>query len=131
MTHAIARLGMNLLLCSVAMPAIAIQLEQTAQAGALAATPAQPNILQPGEQELQAENRFVVFTGEEINENKRELKEPVQRVVLRAEQRAQLVSQNAGVERVNGLDPPTEQKLIELLTDQQLDRLVQMHVKPG
>lgn len=130
MTHAIARLGMNLLLCSVAMPAMAIQPEQTAQAGALAAAPAEPNIIQHGEQGLKAENRFVLFTGEEINEFERRLKDPEQRVVLRAEQRAQMVSQNAGVGRVIGLDPATEQKLIELLTDQQMDRLDQMHVGP-
>ncbi len=51
-------------------------------------------------------------------------------MALRAEQRAAVVSQNAGVGRLVGLDPATEQKLIELLTDQQMERLDQMHVQP-
>jgi hypothetical protein len=74
---------------------------------------------------------FVI--GDQANEFARQMKErladPEQRVALRAEQRAAVVSQNAGVGRLVGLDPDTEQKLIELLTDQQIKRLEQMYVR--
>jgi hypothetical protein len=116
MTHAVARLGMNLVLCAVAIPAIA------------AAEPP------PGEEGGTVQNRLMFVTGDEANEIARRMKErfadPEQRVALRAEQRAAVVSQNAGVGRLVGLDPVMEQKLIELLTDQQMQRLKQMHVQP-
>jgi hypothetical protein len=132
---------MNLLMCSVAMPAIAAQSEQTPQPGAVPPTPAATHapftVLQHGSSNvLQGEvrNRRVFATGDQVNEYVQRLKErltdPEQRVALRAEQRAELMSQHAGVGRLVGLDPATEQKLIELLTDQQMERLDQMHVQP-
>ncbi|WP_129647874.1 hypothetical protein [Peristeroidobacter agariperforans] len=158
MTLSVARLGMNLLLCSVAIPAIAAQSEQTSPPGAVppppAATHAPLTIVEHSssnvfrevdpsasggvpaadEQGAKAQNRFRFVTGEEANEYSRRLKErltdPEQRAALRAEQRAVLMSQNAGVGRLVGLDPATEQKLIELLTDQQMERLDQVHMQP-
>lgn len=156
MTHLVARLGMNLLLCSVAIPAIAAQSEQTTQPGAVPPPPAAThaplvivqrgwNVFQPadpngvdgepasGEQGATVQNRLKWVTGEEANEFSRRFKErltdPEQRVALRAEQRAAVVSQNVGVGRLVGLEPAMEQELIELLTDQQMERLDQMHVK--
>lgn len=150
MTHPVARLGMNLLLCSVAIPAMAAESEQTPPA----ATHAPFTIVQhgssnvfrevdpstlsgepaPGEQGTKAQNRLMFVTGDEANEHARRLKErltdPEQRVALRAEQRAALVSQNAGVGRLVGLDPALEQKLLDLLTDQQMERLEQVHAQP-
>lgn len=158
MTHPVARLGMNLLLCSVAIPAIAAQSEQTPQPGAdpppPAAThapfvilqhggsavfrPADPNAGNgepaPDEQGGKMQNRLRFVTGEQMNEIRQRLTErltdPVQRVALRAEQRAMLESQNAGVGRLVGLDPAMEQKLIELLTDQQMEQLDKFHLQP-
>lgn len=147
MTHSVARLGMNLLLCSVAIPTIAAESPQTPPT----ATHAPLTIVQhsdvfravdPGastgepaldEQGAKTQSRFFVI-GDEANEFSRRLKErlsdPEQRAEFRAEQRAALVTQNAGVGRLVGLDPVMEQKLIELLTDQQMEQFEQMHVRP-
>jgi HPt (histidine-containing phosphotransfer) domain-containing protein len=80
------------------------------------------------------QNRFMFVSGDEANEmaqrTKERLADPEQRAVLRAEQRAAVVSQNVGVRRLVGLDASMEQKLIELLTDQQMERLEQMYVQP-
>lgn len=158
MTYPVVGLSLSLLLCSVAIPAIAAQSEQTPGPGAVppspAATHAPLTIVQhgssdvfravdpspptgepaAGEKEAKEQNRFRFVTGEEANEMSRRLKErledPEQRVALRAEQRAGVVSQNAGVGRIVGLDAAMEQKLIELLTDQQLERLEQAHTRP-
>ena len=150
MTHSVTRLGMNLLLCSVAIPAIAAQSEQTPPA----ATHAPFTIVQHGNSGVfravdpsastgepapdgqggKVQNSLRFVTGDEANEFAQRMKErltdPEQRAALRAEQRAALMSQNAGVGRVVGLDPATEQKLIELLTDQQMERLDQIHERP-
>lgn len=99
---------------------------------------AEPNALTgelaPEEQGAKWQNRLRLVPNEQANEFAQRLKErladPEQRVALRAEQRAAVVSQNVGVGRLVGLDPAMEQKLIELLTDQQMERLEQMHVQP-
>jgi len=151
MTDTIARFGMNLLLCAMALPAVAAQSEQTSSDTApppsAAATDAPPAVFhrslnmirqvgqspedgEPahGEQQGQRPNRFFAL-GTEANEYAQRMKErladPEQRAALRAEQRALLVAQNAGVGRALGLDVATEQKLIELLTDQQMKQLEQ------
>jgi len=148
---------MNLLLCSVAIPAIGAQSEQTSQSSAVPPPPAAThapfvdvqhaasNVFQqadpdavnggsaPDEQGEQGQNRLKFVTGEQMNELAQRFKErltdPAQRVALRAEQRAALVSQNTSVGRLVGLDPVMEQKLIELLTDEQMERLDQMYVQ--
>lgn len=149
MTRPVARFGMNLLLCGVAMPAIAAQSEQTSQPGAAPPPPSAtlapftsvqlvgPNVTDDtasGEQGANGQNRLMFVTGEQANKFaqrwKERLEDPAQRVALRAEQRAAVVAQNAGVGRLVGLDAATEQKLIELLTDQQMERLEQMHTQP-
>lgn len=70
-------------------------------------------------------------TSDPRNEFARRLKErledPEERVVLRAEQRVAIASQNAGFAKQVGLDLATEQKLIELLTDQQMETFEQMY----
>jgi hypothetical protein len=149
---------MNLLLCAVAMPAISAQSEQTTQPSAVSPPPAATHapfadvqhssstVFQavdpststgeaaPDEQGGKVQNRVMLVTGEKANEVAQQwrerLEDPKQRVALRAEQRAAVVAQNAGVGRLVGLDPATEQKLIELLTDQQMERLTQMHAQP-
>lgn len=156
MTHPVARFGMNLLLCSVAIPAIGAQSEQTPWTSAVppppAATDAPLTIVQHGSSNVFLEGSLsnltaeavegvqgakvqnVFVTGDQANEFaqrwKERLTDPEQRVALRAEQRAAVVSQNTSVGRLVGLDPAMEQKLIELLTDQQMARLEQMHVQP-
>jgi hypothetical protein len=109
---------MNLLLCSMAISAIAAEYEQT---------------LRPDAGAAEGQNRFMFVGGDQANEFAQRMKErlsdPEQRAALRAEQRAALMSQNAGVGRLVGLDPAMEQKLIELLTDQQMERLDQMHMQ--
>jgi hypothetical protein len=156
---------MNLLLCSVAIPAFAAQSEQqtpppSAVAPPPAATHAQSIIVHQGspnavravdpsillgegppdaqgtdEQETKAQNRLRLFSVENANEFSRRLQErladPEQRVALRAEQRAALLSQNSGVGRVVGLDPTLEQELIELLTDLQMEQLERTLARPG
>ncbi|HEY5759757.1 MAG TPA: hypothetical protein VIU34_28240 [Steroidobacter sp.] len=139
MTPLVARFGMNVLLFSVAIPAIAAQSEQTPSA----ATHAPFNVVQQGssgvfqesgEQGAKVQGRLSIVTGEQANELAQRLKErladPEQRVALRAEQRASVSSTNIGVGRLVGLDHAMEQKLIELLTDQQLARLEQMYLEP-
>jgi hypothetical protein len=78
-----------------------------------------------------AENRLFFVTGEKAEEASRRMRErladPEQRTALRAEQRASVQQQHAGVGRALGLDPATEKKLIELLTDQQMSHLEQMY----
>jgi hypothetical protein len=127
MPHAIARLGMKILLCSVAIPAIAAQSDQISP-------PTSTGEPAPGEEGAKVQNRLIFVTGDKANEIAQRMTErltdPEQRVALRAEQRAAVVSQNAGVGRLVGLDPTMEQKLIELLTDQQMERLEQMHAQP-
>lgn len=152
MTHPVVRFGTNLLLCSVAIPAIAAQSEQTPRPSAVPPPPTathaplivqhgSSNVLQAtdpststGEPGAKGQNQFRLVTGEQANEFAQRLKErladPEQRVALRAEQRAAVVSQSVGVGRLVGLDPDMEQKLIELLTDQQMERLDQMHAQP-
>lgn len=165
MTHSVARFGMNLLLCSVAIPAIAAQSEQptprpSAVAPPSAATHAPSIVLHQGspsavravdpsilfgeaapdaqgidEQESKAQNRLRFFSVDNANEFSRRLQErladPEQRVALRAEQRAAVVSQNSGVGRVVVLDPTLEQQLIELLTDLQMEQLERTAAQPG
>lgn len=152
MTRSSARSGMTFLLCSVAIPAIAAQSESpwsSAVPPPSTATHAPLTPVQHGslnaiqdvspspateEGEVRVENRLRFVTGEEANEYSRQFKErltdPEQRKALRAEQRAAVVSQNVGVGRLVGLDSAMEQKLIELLTDQQMERLEQMHMQP-
>lgn len=155
MTHLVARFGMKLLLCSVAMAA---QAEQTPQSSAdsppPAAIDAPATIIQQGswnefravdpssvsgdsasgEQRatLRPRSLFVTSSGasEFAQRTKERLADPEQRVALRAEQRAAVVAQNAGVGRIVGLDSAAEQKLIELLTDQQMESLEQTLARP-
>jgi hypothetical protein len=119
MTQSCARFALKLLLCGVALPTIAAQSEQA---------PLSPT--GTDEQGATGQNRFFV-SGDEANERMRRTKErladPEQRAALRAEHRAAVVSQNAGVGRLVDLDPAMEHKLIELLTDMQMERLGRMH----
>lgn len=142
MTHSVARSGMTLLLCSMAIPATAAQSEQTLQPSAAPPPPAATyaplspltGVAAAGEQGANAPNRLMFVTGDQASEFSQRMRErfadPEQRVAMRAEQRAALVSQHAAVGRLVGLDPVTEQKLIELLTDQQMERLEQVYAQP-
>ena len=151
MTQPIARFGMNVFLCSLAIPAIAAPPEQTSQPGAEppppVATDAPFTIIQrgtnvfrpveptPAEQGAKMRNRIEFVTGDQANERAQRMRErlgdPEQRVALRAEQRAAVAAQNTGVGRLVGLDPVMEQQLIELLTDQQMEQLQRVHLQPG
>lgn len=55
------------------------------------------------------------------------LKDPQQRAQLRAENRAQLAESHRDLREALELDAATEEKVLELLTDQQMDRLDQLH----
>lgn len=155
MTHTLARSGMSLL-CSVAIYAGAAEPEPTAPADAAptppTATHAPLTIIQhgssnafrpltppaatgevaPGEQPAKRQQNVLRFvTGEEADAISRRMKErltdPEQRAAFRAEQRAAQVSQNLDLGRMVGLDSATQQQLIDLLTDQQMERLDQAH----
>lgn len=157
MTRPVVRLGMTFLLSTVAIPVVAAESEtpwSSVGPPPSTATYAPLTILQhgslnpvqnvapgpvadesaSGDQPPRLENRLKFVTGEEMNEFSRQMKvrltDPEQRAALRAEQRATVVSQTVGVGRSVGLDPVMEQKLIELLTDQQMERLEQMHLQP-
>ena len=90
-------------------------------------------VLIPVGPETNTQNVLRFATGEEMNELAQRMKErlsdPEQRAILRIEQRDSLLSQHAAVGRVVGLDPVVEQKLIEILTDQQMERLDQMYLR--
>jgi hypothetical protein len=58
------------------------------------------------------------------------LKDPEQRPALRAEQRASIQEQHPDVARVLGISPATVEKLVESLTDQQMERLDGMYSDP-
>jgi len=155
MTDTFDRLGMNLLLCAMAIPAMAAQTEQTSS-DAVPLPPAAThapharvqggfNVIRQvgqspasgepaqGEQARGPGLKSFFVTGHDANEfvqrMKERLSDPEQRAALRAEQRAMVVSQHLGVGRVLRLDPATEQKLLELLTDQQMNRLEQMSMR--
>lgn len=114
MTPLVARFGMNVLLFSVAIPAIAAQSEQTPSA----ATHAPFNVVQQGsagmfhesgEQGAKEQGRLRFVTGEEANELaqrwKERLADPEQRVALRAEQRASVSrSRHGGADRGSHAD---------------------------
>jgi hypothetical protein len=58
------------------------------------------------------------------------LRDPQQREVLRAEQRAQIVSSHEGLmQALENFDAQTEEKLIDLLTDQQMQTLDEFHLR--
>lgn len=82
-----------------------------------------------------ADNQLVFATGEQAEQIAQSMKErfadPEQHVALRAEQRASVQQQYSEAGRVLGLDPATEHKLIELLTDQQMSHLERMFARSG
>lgn len=76
------------------------------------------------------ENAVGAFGGSQSMQQMLErLKDPAQRVLLRAEQRANLLESHAEVGRVLGIDAATESALIELLTDQQMEQLDLFHLR--
>ncbi|HEY0680742.1 MAG TPA: hypothetical protein VGD45_00280 [Steroidobacter sp.] len=86
------------------------------------------------EQDDSATHRLRFVTGEEAEQHARSMQErladPARRVAFRAEQRALVQQQHTDAGRVLGLDEATERALIELLTDQQMERLEQMYRSP-
>ena len=88
----------------------------------------------PAEQGESTENRITFATGEEAGHLSRNMQQrladPELRATLRSEQRASIQEQYAKAGQVLGLDPATEHKLIELLTDQQLGHLERMYSVP-
>lgn len=79
-------------------------------------------------------NQLRFVTGEEAEQHLQRIKErfadPAQRPALRAEQRAFIQEQYSHAGRVLGLDETKERELIDLLTDQQLERQEQMYKRP-
>jgi hypothetical protein len=79
------------------------------------------------------ENRLFVVSGsgDQVPEFVRKLRErlhdPEQRVALRAEQRASLQEWNPDLDQALGIDGATHEKLLELLTEQQMRQLDRMH----
>jgi hypothetical protein len=65
-------------------------------------------------------------TSESLREKAERLKDPQQRAEVRIEERARLAELYRDLREVLELDDATEEKVLELLTDQQMERLDQM-----
>jgi hypothetical protein len=78
------------------------------------------------------ENSLVAFgAGAQSSQLGERLADPAQRALLRAEQRSSLEQSHAGVGRVLGINAATEAALIELLTDQQMERMDSFNSRMG
>lgn len=77
---------------------------------------------QPGEIELRTNNNFGDSSGH-FRRMRERLDDPQQRMSIRADQRAHVVSAHRDVGEVLQLDATTEEKLIELATDLAMDHL--------
>jgi hypothetical protein len=152
------RLGTTSVLCSLAILASAAESKQTVRARAAAppaaATDAPPAVVEhsnwnvfqavqlnavagdaQAEQGDGTENRLVPATGDQAAQFFQHMKERLadagQREALRAEQRASIQQQHSEAGRILGLDPATQHKLIELLTDQQMRQLERVYSGPS
>ena len=143
------RRGMTCMLLALAMPASGAEQEQPAAAtdapisvvthGSNSLTPltgAMPLAAEPaGEQGEAEENRLRFVTAEPADEIVKPMKErladPAQRAELRAEQWTSISRQHADVREVLELDAATEQKLIDVLTEQQMKQLELFYLRPG
>lgn len=79
---------------------------------------------QPAEVELRSDNAFQAFGNgsERLRRMRERLDDPQQRMSIRAEQRARMLSSHRDIGEVLRLDATTEEKLIELATDLEMDR---------
>lgn len=68
-------------------------------------------------------------TSESMREKAERLKDPQQRAEMRIEERARLAETYRDLREVLELDDVTEEKVLELLTDQQMERLDQMFLR--
>lgn len=79
------------------------------------------------------ENGWVRLDGSQgsqyIQQLRERLKDPEQRVLLRAEQRADLMQSHWGVGRALGIDAATESALIGLLADQRIEQFDWFHLR--
>lgn len=76
-------------------------------------------------------NVFHAFGSESptMRQMRERLRDPQQRALLRAEHRVQILDSHRDVKQVLGLDAATQEKLIELLTDQQMDQLDEFYLR--
>jgi hypothetical protein len=153
------QLGMTSVLCSLAILASAAESKQTVPTRAAAPPDAaidapsttvehsDMNIVfqavqlnavadeAQAEQGNSTENQLVLATGDQARQHFQHMKErfadPDQREALRAEQRASVQQQYSEAGRVLGLDPATQHKLIEALTDQQMSQLERVYGGPN
>jgi hypothetical protein len=77
---------------------------------------------------------FISGSGDQVPESVRKMRErlrdPEQRVALRAEQRASVQEWNPELDQALGIDGPTQEKLLELLTEHQMRQLDRVHNPP-
>ena len=77
---------------------------------------------------------FVSGSGDQVPESVRKMRErlrdPEQRVALRAEQRASVQEWNPELDQALGIDGATREKLLELLTEHQMRQLDRVHNPP-
>jgi hypothetical protein len=72
----------------------------------------------------------IVGPGSQAMRQMRErLKDPQQRATLRTEWRAQIAESHPDIGQALGIDAATEEKLLELLTDHQMDHLDEFHLR--
>ena len=87
--------------------------------------------MQPAESRASssAANVIQFGTSDSLREKAERLKDPQQRREVRIEERARLAESNRDLRAVLELDDATEEKVLELLTDQQMERLDEMFLR--
>lgn len=86
--------------------------------------------LQAADSSAPASANVIQFgTSQSMTQKAERLKDPQQRVEVRIEERAQLAESYRDLREVLELDDTTEEKVLELLTDQQMERLDQMFLR--